>query len=72
VVVLVPLLLLLLPLPPHPMACYENNRHESINAGMSLLTIIIVMANVLHTAGFKFDKSIALYIFRKFLYSNFV
>ena len=46
-------MVLLLPL---PMACYENNRHESINAGMSFLTIIIVVAYVLHTVGFKFYK----------------
>jgi len=38
------------------MACYENNRHKNINAGMSFLTIIIVIAYVLHTAGFKFYK----------------
>jgi len=38
------------------MACYENNRHESINAGMSFLTITIVIAYVLHAAGFKFHK----------------
>lgn len=38
------------------MACYENNRHESINAGMSFLTIIIVIAYVLHSAGFEFYK----------------
>jgi len=38
------------------MACYENNRHERINAGMSFRTIIIVIAYVLRTAGFKFYK----------------
>jgi hypothetical protein len=57
---------------PHPMVCYENNRHENINAGMSFLTIIIVIPNVLHTAGLQFYKSFTLYVFRKFLRSNIV
>jgi len=46
----------------HPTASYENNRHEGINAGMLLL-----MADVLHMAGFKICKSLFLYMFKSIL-----
>lgn len=59
---------------PHPTACFENNRHDSINAGMPLLTITIAMANALHMADFKFYKSFFLYglCLKTFWYSNSV